>query len=88
LKTALQASVNDIVHVEKSVIDSVIQQSQNDYLQNLAYPVQMMLNAGYPLDRVNEAHAMVISIMGNHLDDDSMIRMMTNYLLDGDIFSS
>ncbi len=87
LDTAIQESVNDIVHVEKSVVDSVIQQSQADYFGQLAAPIKVLMNAGYPLDRVTEAHAMVTSIMGFDLDDDSMIKMMTNYLLEGDIFS-
>jgi hypothetical protein len=88
LKTAIEASANDLGQVEKSVVESVLQESQKDFFSSLSFPMQTLLNAGYPIDRINEAHAMVTSIMGNEIGDQQMIEMMTNYLLEGDIFAS
>jgi hypothetical protein len=88
VKKAVEASKDDLSQVESSVVDTVLVESQHEFVGKLSGPVRTLMDAGYPLDRINEAQAVTTSIMGVGLSDDEMIRYMSNYLLEGDIFGS
>eukprot|EP00475_Leptophrys_vorax_P021286 TRINITY_DN28_c0_g1_i1.p1 TRINITY_DN28_c0_g1~~TRINITY_DN28_c0_g1_i1.p1 ORF type:complete len:571 (+),score=130.99 TRINITY_DN28_c0_g1_i1:91-1713(+) len=88
VKKVVEASKDDLSAVDSSVVDTILVESQHEFVEKLNRPVRTLMDAGYPLERINEAQAVTTSILGNGLSDEEMIRYMSNYLLEGDIFGS
>jgi len=83
MKRAIAESVSDFGGQEHDLLEKAITESLNS---SVPQPVQMLVAAGYPLNRCSEAYMMVTSMVGTEIDDDAMVQYMTNYLLEGDVF--